>query len=219
MINWNLIDLVLLDMDGTLLDLHFDNHFWQEHVPKRFGEKNGLTLEMAKSQLSVKYRKAEGSLDWYCVDYWSRELDLDIAALKAEINHLICMHPNVIEFLDRLRSRHIKTILVTNAHQKSLALKMDKTRLAGHIDKITCAHDFGLAKETTGFWQIYQQSNPFNPARTLLIDDSLPVLKTAQEYGIAYLLGIQRPDSKAEIKKSGEFDAIKGFHEIMPEPV
>lgn len=219
MINWNLIDLVLLDMDGTLLDLHFDNHFWQEHVPKRFGEKNGLTLETAKSQLSIKYRNAEGSLDWYCVDYWSRELDLDIAALKAEINHLIRIHPNVIEFLDRLRSHQIKTVLVTNAHQKSLALKMDKTRLAGHIDKITCAHDFGMAKETTGFWQIYQLSNPFDPARTLLIDDSLPVLKTAQEYGIAYLLGIQRPDSKAEIKNSGEFEAIKGFHEIMPEPV
>ena len=27
MLAWDEIDTVLLDMDGTLLDLHFDNHF------------------------------------------------------------------------------------------------------------------------------------------------------------------------------------------------
>lgn len=216
MIDWNSIDLVFLDMDGTLLDLHFDNHFWQEHVPKRFGEKHGLPLDVAKTELSVKYKNAEGSLDWYCVDYWTRELDMDIAALKAEINHLIAIHPNVIEFLDRLRSRQIKTVLVTNAHHKSLALKMEKTRLAGHIDEITCAHDFGLPKEAAGFWQKYQQANPFNSERTLLIDDSLPVLRAAQEYGIAHLLGVRCPDSQAGSKEFNEFNAIKGFIEIMP---
>jgi len=219
MIDWNKIDLVFLDMDGTLLDLHFDNHFWQEHVPKRFGEKHGLDLEVAKTELSKKYKKAEGSLDWYCVDYWTRELDMDIAALKAEINHLITIHPNVIEFLDQLRSRKIKTVLVTNAHHKSLALKMEITQLAGHIDEITCAHDFGLPKEAAGFWQKYQQVNPFNVERTLLIDDSLPVLKAAQEYGIAHLLGIRRPDSQAAIKEVSEFNAIQGFKEIMPKSI
>ena len=29
---WRDIDTVLLDMDGTLLDLHYDNHFWLEPV-------------------------------------------------------------------------------------------------------------------------------------------------------------------------------------------
>ena len=27
------VDLVLLDMDGTLLDLHYDSHFWLDYVP------------------------------------------------------------------------------------------------------------------------------------------------------------------------------------------
>lgn len=218
MIDWNQIDLVFLDMDGTLLDLHFDNHFWQEHVPKRFGEKHGLDLEIAKSELSVKYKNAEGTLNWYCVDYWTQELDMDIAALKAEINHLIAVHPHVVEFLDRLRSRQIKTVLVTNAHHKSLSLKMETTKLAGRLDDITCAHDFGLPKEAAGFWEKYQQSHPFNPERTMLIDDSLPVLRAAQEYGIAHLLSILCPDSKAGKKEIEEFHAIHGFNEIMPKP-
>ena len=32
-IDWTRIDTILLDMDGTLLDLGFDNFFWREHVP------------------------------------------------------------------------------------------------------------------------------------------------------------------------------------------
>jgi len=32
-INWSEIDTILLDMDGTLLDLNFDLHFWMEYLP------------------------------------------------------------------------------------------------------------------------------------------------------------------------------------------
>ena len=36
------VDTVLLDMDGTLLDLAFDNYFWQKLVPETWGrEKQG----------------------------------------------------------------------------------------------------------------------------------------------------------------------------------
>ena len=33
MLNWSKIDTVLLDMDGTLLDLHYDSHFWLNVIP------------------------------------------------------------------------------------------------------------------------------------------------------------------------------------------
>ena len=38
MIDWDDIDTVLLDMDGTLLDLHFDNFFWMHYMPRRYAE-------------------------------------------------------------------------------------------------------------------------------------------------------------------------------------
>lgn len=41
MFNWKTIDTVLLDMDGTLLDLHFDNHFWLSLVPQEFKQATG----------------------------------------------------------------------------------------------------------------------------------------------------------------------------------
>lgn len=216
MIAWDAIDTVLLDMDGTLLDLHFDNHFWLEHVPKRYAERHGLSAEASQADLGSRYARVAGTIEWYCVDYWSRELDLDIAFLKAEVAHLIAVHPDVVEFLERLRSAGKRTVLVTNAHHKSLSLKMEKTGLQGHFDAIISAHQTGLPKENPAFWGKLQSLETFEPARTLLIDDSLPVLRSAHGYGIAHLLAVYRPDTRLPVKNTEEFQAVVRFAEIFP---
>lgn len=215
-LNWPDIDTVLLDMDGTLLDLHYDNHFWLEHVPRRYAEKHALSLEAAREALRGRYKQVEGTLDWYCVDYWTRELDLDIALLKEEVNHLIGVHPHVIDFLDAVRTRGKRLILVTNAHGKSLNIKFRRTRLNGHFDAVVCAHDLGLPKEYPAFWSKMQEVEPFAKDTALLIDDSLPVLRSAKNYGIAHLLAVRNPDSKLPEKDVGEFNAIYSFGDILP---
>ena len=216
MVNWKQIDTVLLDMDGTLLDLHFDNYFWREHVPKKYAEKHDLGLEDAKSTLFPIFRNKEGTIDWYCVDYWSETLALDIAMLKKEVEHLIAVHPYVINFLKRIRELDKTVALVTNAHQKSLMLKLDRTALHNHIEHIICAHDFGLPKEDRDFWPKLQKRLPYDKSRTLLIDDSLSVLRSARDYGISRLLAVYHPDSKDERRDVEEFEAIEDFDQIMP---
>jgi HAD superfamily hydrolase (TIGR01509 family) len=215
-LNWSDIDTVLLDMDGTLLDLHYDNHFWLEHVPRRYAEKHALSLEAAREALRGRYKQVEGTLDWYCVDYWTRELNLDIALLKEEVDHLISVHPHVIDFLDAVRARHKRLVLVTNAHGKSLNIKFRRTRLNGHFDAVVCAHDLGLPKEYPAFWNKMQKVEPFTKGKALLIDDSLPVLRSARNFGIAHLLAIRIPDSKQPEKDVGEFNAIHSFRDILP---
>ena len=215
-LNWSDIDTVLLDMDGTLLDLHYDNHFWLEHVPRRYAEKHALSLEAAREALRGRYKQVEGTLDWYCVDYWTRELNLDIALLKEEVDHLISVHPHVIDFLDAVRARHKRLVLVTNAHGKSLNIKFRRTRLNGHFDAVVCAHDLGLPKEYPAFWNKMQKVEPFTKGTALLIDDSLPVLRSARNFGIAHLLAIRIPDSKQPEKDVGEFNAIHSFRDILP---
>ena len=216
MIDWTQIDTVLLDMDGTLLDLHFDNHFWREHVPLRYGEKYGLELESAKDEIFPRFQKAEGTMDWYCLDYWSQELDLDIVELKKEVGHLIAIHPYVIDFLDAVRKSGRRLVLVTNAHIKSLELKMEKTQLNGHFDRLVCAHTYGVPKEDQLFWDYLHKEEPFDPQRTLLVDDSLPVLRSASRYGIAHLLAVRQPDTQQPAKNVEDFVAIRSFNEIMP---
>ena len=216
MIDWKEIDRVFLDMDGTLLDLHFDNHFWLEHVPQRYAEAKGIALEQSRRELLSRYKSIEGTLEWYCVDHWSKELGLDIALLKQEVDHLIAVHPHVTDFLGAMRALNKRTVLVTNAHQKSLALKLDRTQLGGHLDSVICSHDLGYPKESHQFWTQLQRVEPFERERTLFVDDSASVLQSAENYGIKWLLMILRPDTKGPLKTAERFAAIHDFSEIMP---
>jgi len=213
---WTDIDTVLLDMDGTLLDLHFDNHFWLRHVPDAIARRDGISPEAALEDLRERYRRVEGSLQWYCVDHWSAELGLPISDLKEEVSHFIRIHPFAFDFLAAARQARKRLILVTNAHVASLALKLRRTSLGGYLDDIVVSHDLGLPKEALGFWLRLHSLIPFDPARTLLVDDSLPVLRSAKAYGIAYLLAVSEPDSRQAPRPTNEFAAIRNFSEILP---
>ena len=168
MIDWNDIDSVLLDMDGTLLDLNFDNHFWQVHVPLRFAEIRGVTREAAREELMARYHARAGTLEWYSVDFWETELELDIMKLKEEVAHLIAVHPNVTAFLRAVRAAGKRVALVTNAHHKSLTLKMARTGLQEHFDFLITSHELGIEKEQPEFWDRLQARFPFDPRRSVL---------------------------------------------------
>jgi putative hydrolase of the HAD superfamily len=215
-LDWQDIDTVLLDMDGTLLDLHYDNHFWLEYVPQRYAEKHGIAFEQARDALFAKYKAVEGTLNWYCVDYWTEQLGMDIPLLKEEVQHLIAVHPDVVEFLSALQRAAKRAILVTNAHGKSLGLKMRRTQLGGHFERIVSSHDLGLPKEDARFWGKLRDHVNFEPGRTLLVDDSLPVLRSARTYGIAHLLAVYQPDTRRPPKDVAEFAAIWSFREVVP---
>ena len=216
MIDWKKIDTVFLDMDGTLLDLHFDNHFWQELIPQKYAQLHQLTFNQAKLELVPIFQNMEGKLEWYCLDYWSEQLNLDIASIKNEVSHLIAVLPHALRFLEKLKQSRHKVLLVTNAHNSTLDIKMEKTCLQHFFDGIICSHDLGLAKENPQFWHRLQAIEPFQAHRTLLIDDSLAVLNSARTYGLGHLLSINKPDSKQAQREIEEFLSIQDFREIMP---
>src|SRR5690606_29955005 len=97
-------------------DLHFDNHFWLEYVPQCYAKHHQLSPEDTQRGLSKKYADVYGRLNWYCVDYWTRELELDIAALKQQVSDKIALRPHVEEFLAALHMHGKQVSLVTNAH-------------------------------------------------------------------------------------------------------
>ncbi|WNO09365.1 GMP/IMP nucleotidase [Teredinibacter sp. KSP-S5-2] len=218
MIHWDSINTVLLDMDGTLLDLHFDNYFWLTHLPKRYAEAHGLDEDHAKIALMNQIEKHEGTLQWYCLDHWSELVRLDIPQLKKEIAHKIQTRPYAEQFLIQLRRLGKKVILITNAHPKGLNLKLDITEIDRWLDIVVSSHEFQAPKEDSVFWDMLHQRESFDPDTTLFIDDTPRVLRSAQKYGIKHLVCIIQPDSQQPPKEpTGEFIDICHFDEIMPQ--
>ena len=121
--DWNQVDTVLVDLDGTLLDLGFDDRFWRGRIPRAYAAHHGLAPDEAWHRLAGLFETTRGTLDWYCIDYWSRALDLDIAALKRAARHEVAWLPGAREFLGRVRATGRRLVLVTNAHPEALAIK------------------------------------------------------------------------------------------------
>lgn len=213
---WEEIDTVLLDMDGTLLDRHFDDHFWLEHVPGEYARTRGIGLTEAKRELFAKYRGQEGTLNWTDLDYWSERLRLDIPELKRQVDHLIAVHPGVVEFLEELGRSGRRVWLVTNAHGKTLDLKMEKTSLAGLFHRIFTSAEIGTPKEDVRFWERLREAFPFAPPRSLLADDTEAVLEAAASFGMGFLVQVARFSSASEPVRSPRFFSIERFREIMP---
>ena len=213
---WLDIDTIMFDMDGTLLDLHFDNYFWQQLVPKCYSDKHGVSPAAALEIINCKTAEVRGTLDWYCLDYWKKELELDITGLKTSVKHKIRVRPNVERLLQRLKSSEKRVLLITNAHPSSLQIKMEHTGISHYFDQCISSHTLKLAKENHGFWESLQSLEKYDPARTVLFDDSLPVLRQAQREGIKHLFGIEKPDSKKPAVLIDEFPMIDDFSKIMP---
>lgn len=212
---WQAIDTILLDLDGTLLDKYYDDFFWEHYVPEVYADRNGLMPGQAREQLLAVYRSVENTLQWTDLDYWSERLDLDIAALKREVSHLVDVHPHVVDFFHHIRAMGKKLYLVTNAHPKALQVKMEKVSIEHWFEQLICSQEVGAAKEQPEFWPRLQALLPYDPARTLFADDTEKVLHSAATYGIKHLIHVAKSSSRLLPRPSFHFPSIFTFRELM----
>ena len=211
----NDVDDVLLDMDGTLLDRHFDNFFFEEELPRRYAAKHGLQVEEAFRRLLAMYRTVEGELDWTDLHYWTRTLGIDLVALTREFEHLITFHPDAVEFLGHLRARGKRVHLVTNAHAAGIEIKVARTRLDQYVDRVVSAFEVGYLKMRPEFWPGCRRLLKFTPSRSLYIDDDEACLAAAQLYGIGYMYHRSKSSSRLPPEPSSRYVSIESFHELM----
>ncbi|CAM3992288.1 MULTISPECIES: GMP/IMP nucleotidase [Pseudoalteromonas] len=216
MLNWSKIDTVLLDMDGTLLDLHFDNHFWLTVIPEQLAIAKNISLAMAQADILKRYQAVSGQIQWYCLEYWEQQLNLPIMELKRQHQHLIKVRDDVPEFLTALRKAGKELILLTNAHPESVMLKFEQTDIDNYLDGVISTHQYGVSKEHQPLWQQVQAELGFEKQRTLFVDDSLAVLNAAKEYGIGHLLAVANPDSKQPHNELRDYLNVTDFRTLLP---
>lgn len=211
------IRTLLLDLDGTLLDLAFDTHFWLEVVPEYYGRKRGLSAEQAlREQIQPRLRAAEGTLNWYCLDYWSRMLELDLSAIKSEHDERIAWLPGARDFLARQRAAGRRLVLATNSHPETLRIKDEKAAVRPHLDAMFSSHQFGAPKEHAEFWLRLANAEPFDPAHTAFIDDNPKVLQAARAAGIACVIAVTHPDSSRPPRSAPEgFEHVAAVADIF----
>jgi putative hydrolase of the HAD superfamily len=212
---WAEIDTLLLDMDGTLLDLAFDNFFWHELVPGEYARSRGLAAAKAEAFVRARYAAVIGTLPWYCIDHWTAELGLDLEGLKHAHRHRIRYLPGAERFLELAQASGKRLILVTNAHRVTLAIKCEQTRVDRYMHAVVSSHDYGREKESLDFWQRLEREHGFLRERTLLIEDSLAVLGTAREFGIGHTIAIACPDSTRGARQIADFNAVNGVADLI----
>ena len=215
-IAWHEVDTLLLDMDGTLLDLAFDRNFWQHLVPETLSLQRNISLHEAHQLLSCEYRNVQQTLDWYCLDYWSERLKLDIYAMMAEQGPKVTLRADTLPFLKALRAQGKRCILLTNAHPYNLAVKLKHTELEPHLDLLLSTHTFGYPKEEKHLWQAVVEHTGLDINRTLFIDDSEVILDAAKCFGIRYCLGVLNPDSRCEEQVFQRYPAVSDYHDLIP---
>ena len=208
-------ETLMLDMDGTILDLAFDNYVWKELVPARYSDVRGIPLESARDSLFEKYRSIQGQLEWYCLDHWSERLGFDVLALHHEVRERIGYLPGAKAFLEGLRGRGLNVLLVTNSHPDTLALKESAAGFSVHFDGTFCSHTLGYAKERQEFWRAVRDEIGFDPATTLFVDDTEAVLASADEFGIRSLLTITRPDTTEPARTDSHYTGIEGVSNLL----
>lgn len=214
--DWQRIHTVLLDMDGTLLDLRFDNYFWSEFIPQRYGEARGMGLTEAQAELRPRFAAHHGTLQWYCTDHWSRELGLNVAALKHEASHHIRYLPGAEEFLQVVRQLARRVVLVTNAHLDAFAVKTHYTGLGKYFDQIVSSHTLGYPKEDAAFWPLLEHTLQLQREQALFVDDNLAVLRAAREFGIGQVFAVAKPDSTLPARQIDGFLTVAMVADLLP---
>lgn len=208
-------ETLMLDMDGTLLDLAFDNFVWRQLVPERWAEKNDMAVDEARAYLFGRYGNVQGDLKWYCLDHWSEELGMSMIDLHRDVDHRIGYLPGAEDFLEKMHAHHIRVIMVTNSHRDTLDLKDDVTGLTRYFDAVYTSHDFGHAKERQEFWQALREEEGFDPDTSVMVDDTHTVLHSARNFGIGGVVAITRPDTTEPHRDGDEFVGVEGVSELI----
>ena len=207
----NQCETLMLDMDGTILDLSYDSHIWLKIIPEKLAEKRDIPISAAISLMNEHVIRMKNTLEWYCIDNWSKLLDIDVLEIHKAEKGRIRYLPGAKSFLQEISNSSIRIILVSNSHRDTLNLKLNETDFGDYFEAIYISHDFVYPKENPLFWRELMKKESFKKNKTVFVDDNQSVLESASIFGIKSLIQILNPDSQRPGLKSCNFFGVKNL--------
>ena len=179
-------ECLLFDMDGVVLDNTYDNNFWQNQIPSVLSSKKNISFDDAKRLAIQIFNYKKNSKDWYDIDYWSNMLGINIEEQKRaeESYEKIKLYDGAIECLKELK-RSYQMILITNAHRKTLRIKLEKYDLSPYFDEMICSHELNYVKEDLQLWHILRVKFNLDYNKTVLVEDTLKNIEVGLSSGIS----------------------------------
>lgn len=211
-----MLPTLILDMDGTLLDLHFDDQVWNHALPRALAALRGESEAAVRAHVAETLAAAKGSLAWYCLDHWERVFGISVHALELELAELIALRSGTLQFLEFLRTAGYPAMIATNAHPGSLSRKMLHTGIEDYFVHRISAHALGVPKENPLFWSRLREVAPFIPEHAVFVDDNLAVLDSARQWGIRHLFGVRTPSSSGAPKAFDGYRSVESLAELIP---
>lgn len=217
-LRWQSIDTVVLDMDGTILDLHYDNTVWNQLIPAAYAAQHDLEPDQAGADLLAHMLTIRGTIEFYSFEYWHQFTGLDLIAVHRQALSLVRYRSGALAFLNWLSSLPKRTIIATNAHRDSLLVKYERIDLTEQVDLVVSSHDYGFPKEDPRFWEALAAQHNVDFATSLFVDDNESVLDGAAKAGVGHLLCVNTPDSQRPLRTGLRYPAFDHFNEIYTNP-
>ncbi len=191
------IECLLVDMDGVILDNSYDNNFWQNQIPSVLSKKREISFEDAQRLAIQIFNFKKNTKDWYDLDYWSNMLNIDIEAEKKSPESLskIKLYDNVAKTLTELKG-HARLILITNAHRKTLNIKLDKYDISPYFNEMICAHELYYVKENLQLWYMLRAKYKLNFDKTVLVEDTIKNINVALSAGVSSAIYLGKEEFK-----------------------
>ncbi|MGG2098776.1 HAD-IA family hydrolase [Acinetobacter haemolyticus] len=203
---------IMFDMDGTLLDLAFDDFIWNDCLPERHAQVHQCSLAQSQQTLFQFYQQHKHTLSWYSSAYWTTKVGVDTLQLQYEHQEKIKARSGCHELLEQLNAQGYRCWLLTNADRAGLQLKLENVTLSPYFEVMISSEELGFAKEDVNFWKALQQRHAFDPVNAVFVDDTVAVLRGAEKFGITQLYSILQPSSSKPARIATELEYLSLDH-------